>query len=167
MSRLYVYGFALGGLVALILAAWGYHVYYGHARYKAGEKAAEARMLIEVDLANARADKLEQTTKERTDALEKAGETKIAELDARYRAVAARYERLRKQSASRSEVCPPPIDAGPGDADADGSGHAGPDDPDHREALALYGRDTERLRVAVEVCKQFGTKLEQFRAELR
>lgn len=159
VSRLAIYGIAAVVVLALVLG-------YGHTRYKAGERAAEARMQGRVDEANVRAAETETASQDRIDKKEKESETKLADLNTRYADVAARYERLRKQSASRSQLPQTAANACPGDASPDRPGHAGADDPDHREVLALYGRDAAELQIALKTCQSFGAELERFRASV-
>lgn len=154
--------YILGGLL-LIGCGW----YLRHSGYLAGERAAEARMAARVIEATQRTARIEQGSESRTIALEAAHAAQQTDLDRRYTELLARYERLRQQSASGSPVPQAAADAAVSDGGGDGAGHAGADDSDPRPAFALYGRDAERLRLALRACQQYGAEIEQFRQQVR
>lgn len=160
MSRLYAYGIAIG---AVILALW----LWGDSRYKAGARAAEARMAVLVAEANRKAAQTEKTAQDRVDLLEKDNAEKVSNLDARLAAALARTRPVRVCPPARSsDLREAPVDPGhdPGDPE-----RPGPDreDGDIAPVLLQYARDAEQLRLAVAACKAYGAEIEQFRTESR
>lgn len=156
MNRLALYGIALG---AVLLALWG----WGHSRYSAGERAAEARMQALVNAANEKANRTTKLYQDNADRLEKSHATQIADLDARLAAAIAR--------APRVPVCPrprrvpeTPTDAGQRDEDRREQG-SDPEDGgrDIAPQLLEYARDAEELRLALQTCQAYGREIDLFR----
>lgn len=131
--------------------------------YKDGERAAEQRMQALVNIANAKAAEKEKASESTVNALEKTHATQLADLDTRYRDALKRIGPVRVQncSASGGGLRPPAQPAGDSDGNALERGHAPEAGVDIGPALALYGKDAEALRLAVETCKAYGQEIER------
>jgi hypothetical protein len=160
MNRLYAYGIAL--LVAL-LSIWG----WGHSRFRAGQAEAEGRMAVLVAQANQESARKETAAGARVQLLEETHENQVADLDRRYRDALGRVGPVRVQNCPRGGVMPEaPKPAPERDADPIGPGSNPQDGRDFAPALISYAVESERLRIALHACQQYGAEIERFRAQI-
>lgn len=156
VNRLYAYGIVT---LAVLLCIWS----WGHARYKAGEAAAEARMAADVAKANQDSRDQETAANARVARLNEVHQNEITQLDARYRDVLARIPPVRVCPKPRGGELPKaPADAGVHSDSPGRSAGTGEDGKDIAPALMAYALEKEKYRLALKACQDYGREIERF-----
>lgn len=164
MSRLLAYAIALVAILALLVGgSW----WYGHTCYRAGERAAEARMAVLVAQANLKATETEKAAQDRVDLLEKDNAEKLSDLDNRLAAALSRAPVVRVQKCPNSGgLSEAPTNAPDSPGNEGGRGSDPEDGADLAPVLLRYARDAEALRIALASCQAYGLEIDRFRETL-
>lgn len=155
LHKLYAYG--AGAIVVIAAIGWASHV-----RYQAGYEAAEAVMAQKVALANAQTEAAENAARQRVEEVDNDYQSKLQDLDAKYRDAVGRIGpvRLCGKPASRSALPSDPTSAGSGHGSTSGNElPAAPRDdigPDLVELARLADKQTQQL----VACQAFVRALE-------